>query len=95
MPEEGRVEAFEFPQFKAWFCEDVVAEWRGWFSLQRLLGHKTSSMTSRYVTLWGSDLQKLHAKYSPVDKLKGQVNEEVALVGYGRVSWKGWLTRSR
>lgn len=38
MPEEGRVEAFEFPQFKAWFCEDVVAEWRGYFFIAEVVG---------------------------------------------------------
>ncbi|MCS7187415.1 MAG: tyrosine-type recombinase/integrase [Armatimonadota bacterium] len=40
------------------------------FSLQLLLGHSTTAMTSRYVRLWATDLQKLHAKFSPVDRLK-------------------------
>lgn len=40
------------------------------FSLQRLLGHTTPAMTSHYVTLWGSDLQKLHNLYSPVDRMR-------------------------
>lgn len=39
------------------------------FSLQTLLGHSHSSTTERYVTLWGGDLQRLHAKFSPVDRL--------------------------
>lgn len=43
------------------------------FSLQLLLGHSTPAMTSRYVRLWATDLQKLHAKVSPVDKLKGKL----------------------
>ncbi len=39
-------------------------------SLQILLGHKSPAMTRRYVTLWGTDLQRLHAQVSPIDKLK-------------------------
>lgn len=39
-------------------------------SLQVLLGHSSSDMTKRYVTLWGRDLKKLHSQVSPVDKLR-------------------------
>jgi len=39
------------------------------FSLQLLLGHSSSATTERYVTLWSSDLQRLHAKFSPADRL--------------------------
>ncbi|MFA0784560.1 MAG: hypothetical protein YYHSYBAR_002951 [Candidatus Fervidibacter sacchari] len=39
------------------------------FSLQLILGHTDASMTKRYVTLWGSDLQKKHMLHSPVDRL--------------------------
>jgi site-specific recombinase XerD len=38
-------------------------------SLQILLGHKSSEMTRRYVTLWGRDLKNIHEKVSPVDRL--------------------------
>jgi len=38
-------------------------------SLQILLGHKSSEMTRRYVTLWGRDLKTIHEKVSPVDRL--------------------------
>jgi site-specific recombinase XerD len=38
-------------------------------SLQILLGHKSSEMTRRYVTLWGRDLKTVHEKVSPVDRL--------------------------
>lgn len=38
-------------------------------SLQILLGHTTSDMTRRYVTLWGQDLKKLHSQVSPIDRL--------------------------
>ena len=39
------------------------------FSLQMLLGHSSAETTKRYVTLWASDLRKLHAERSPVDSL--------------------------
>jgi len=39
------------------------------FSLQALLGHSTLEMVKHYVNLWGSDLQKMHRQYSPVDQL--------------------------
>jgi len=39
------------------------------FSLQALLGHSTLDMVRHYVNLWGSDLQKMHRQYSPVDHL--------------------------
>jgi integrase/recombinase XerD len=39
------------------------------FSLQALLGHSTLDMVRHYVNLWGSDLQKMHRQFSPVDHL--------------------------
>ncbi|MCX7968100.1 MAG: site-specific integrase [Armatimonadetes bacterium] len=39
------------------------------FSLQMLLGHKSPEVTQRYVTLWGTDLQKLHSEKAPVDSI--------------------------
>ncbi len=39
------------------------------FSLQLLLGHRSSATTQRYVTLWGHDLQRMHRERSPVDRL--------------------------
>jgi site-specific recombinase XerD len=39
------------------------------FSLQLLLGHTSAEVTKRYVTLWGSDLQRLHRERSPIDSL--------------------------
>ena len=39
------------------------------FSLQSLLGHSTLDMVRYYVNLWGSDLQKMHRMYSPVNHL--------------------------
>jgi site-specific recombinase XerD len=38
-------------------------------SLQKLLGHSSLDMVRHYVDLWGSDLQKMHRKYSPVESL--------------------------
>jgi site-specific recombinase XerD len=39
------------------------------FSLQQLLGHSSLEMCRHYVSLWGSDLQKMHRKYSPVESI--------------------------
>ncbi len=39
------------------------------FSLQALLGHSTLEMVRHYVNLWGSDLQRMHRQYSPVNHL--------------------------
>ncbi len=39
------------------------------FSLQLLLGHTSAEVTKRYVTLWGSDLQRLHSERAPVDSI--------------------------
>lgn len=39
------------------------------FSLQRLLGHSTAVMTSRYVNFTSGDLGKLHRSLSPLDRL--------------------------
>lgn len=38
-------------------------------SLQKLLGHSTLEMVRHYVNLWGSDLQQMHKRYSPVEGL--------------------------
>lgn len=38
-------------------------------SLQKLLGHSSLDMVRHYVELWGSDLQKMHKKHSPVENL--------------------------
>lgn len=40
------------------------------FSLQRMLGHTSLSITQRYVALFANDLQTQHQKYSPVDSLE-------------------------
>lgn len=39
------------------------------FSLQALLGHSTLDMVKHYVNIWGSDLQKMHRQFSPVNHL--------------------------
>lgn len=40
------------------------------FTLQRMLGHTTLTMTRRYVDLFTDDLTKAHARFSPVDGMK-------------------------
>ena len=39
------------------------------FSLQRILGHTTQEMTSRYVHLSTTNLKDQHTKYSPIDRI--------------------------
>jgi len=39
------------------------------FSLQQLLGHSSLKMCRHYVTLFGTDLQNMHRKFSPVESL--------------------------
>lgn len=38
-------------------------------SLQKLLGHSSLDMVRHYVELWGSDLQQMHKRHSPVEGL--------------------------
>lgn len=39
------------------------------FTLQYLLGHATLEMTRYYIELFGTDIHKQHAKYSPIENL--------------------------
>lgn len=39
------------------------------FSLQMLLGHSSPSVTQRYVKFFGTDLQNLHQKHSPIERI--------------------------
>ncbi len=39
-------------------------------SLQQLLGHSDLEMVTRYARLWGSDLQRLHERFSPLRRLE-------------------------
>ncbi|WP_248928994.1 tyrosine-type recombinase/integrase [Paenibacillus hamazuiensis] len=39
------------------------------FSLQKILGHTTLDMVRNYVNLWGTDVSRQHAKFSPLDRL--------------------------
>lgn len=39
------------------------------FSLQKILGHTTLDMVRKYVNLWGTDIAKKHAQYSPLERL--------------------------
>ena len=38
-------------------------------SLQQILGHADLDMVKRYARLWGSDLQRLHERYSPLRRI--------------------------
>ena len=39
------------------------------FSLQRILGHTTQAMTSRYVTLSTTNIKNQHQRFSPMDRI--------------------------
>jgi site-specific recombinase XerD len=39
------------------------------FSLQRILGHSTQEMTSKYVNLSTTNIKTQHSRYSPIDRL--------------------------
>jgi len=51
------------------FAKNFFANGGDPFTLQRILGHSTLEMTRRYVSLLMADVQKVHAKASPVDNL--------------------------
>jgi len=55
--------------FRHTFAKMYITRGGDPFSLQALLGHTTLDMVKHYVHLWGSDLQKMHRKFSPVDNL--------------------------
>jgi site-specific recombinase XerD len=52
-------------------------------SLQRLLGHSTQAMTSRYVNFTATDLAKLHRTVSPLDRVSPPIKSS-ALSTRGR-----------
>lgn len=50
------------------------------FSLQRLLGHTTPTMTARYVNFASGDLARLHRTLSPMDHLSRDFTSPEAMV---------------
>lgn len=44
------------------------------FSLQRILGHSSLDMVRVYVNLFGTDIAKQHAKYSPLERLQSGID---------------------
>ncbi len=48
------------------FCRAWLLQGGDAFSLQMLLRHSSAETTQRYVTLWGTDLQRLHSERAPV-----------------------------
>lgn len=55
--------------FRHTFAKMYILRGGDAFSLQALLGHSSLDMVRHYVNLWGTDLQKMHRQYSPVDYL--------------------------
>jgi site-specific recombinase XerD len=51
------------------------------FVLQRLMGHCTLDMTKRYLALTQEDIQKQHAKASPVNMLECGMSGRLGRVG--------------
>lgn len=58
--------------FRHTFAKKYILNGGDIFSLQAILGHATLDMVREYVNLWGSDIQKMHRKYSPVKSLFGE-----------------------
>ncbi|MFC1954912.1 tyrosine-type recombinase/integrase, partial [Chloroflexota bacterium] len=46
------------------------------FSLKEILGHSTFEMVNRYLHFTNSQITNLHHKYSPIDKLQEEGEEE-------------------
>ncbi len=55
--------------FRHTFAKMYIMKGGDPFSLQAILGHSTLDMVKHYVNLWGSDLQRMHRQYSPVNNL--------------------------
>jgi len=55
--------------FRHTFAKMYIMRGGDAFSLQAILGHSTLDMVRNYVNLWGSDLQKMHRQFSPVEYL--------------------------
>lgn len=55
--------------FRHTFAKMYITNGGDAISLQKLLGHSSLDMVRHYVNLWGTDVQKMHRKYSPVEKL--------------------------
>lgn len=55
--------------FRHTFAKYYIMNGGDIFSLQRILGHSTLDMVRRYVNLFGTDVVKQHAKFSPVERL--------------------------
>lgn len=55
--------------FRHTFARLFIINGGNTLALQNLLGHSTLEMVRHYVNLWGTDLQAMHRKFSPVDKL--------------------------
>ncbi|MFD2923873.1 tyrosine-type recombinase/integrase [Halobacillus naozhouensis] len=52
------------------FCRDYILNGGDLFSLQRIAGHASISTTRKYIQFTTEDLQKQHAQYSPITKLR-------------------------
>lgn len=55
--------------FRHTFAKNWILNGGDPFSLQRILGHTTQEMVSKYVNLAVGDLQTQHARFSPADRL--------------------------
>jgi len=58
--------------FRHTFAKMYIMRGGDAFSLQAILGHSTLDMVRHYVNLWGSDLQRMHRRFSPVAYLSSK-----------------------
>lgn len=55
--------------FRHTFAKMYIMNGGDVFSLQKILGHTSLEIVRMYVNLFGTDVAKQHAKYSPLDRL--------------------------
>ena len=60
---------FSAHTFRHSFALNYIENGGDAFSLQKILGHTSQEMTTRYVNMAKGNLKKQHAKFSPGDRL--------------------------
>jgi len=55
--------------FRHTFAKNYLVNGGDIFSLQKILGHSSLASVRSYLNLFGTDIKKLHQKYSPADNL--------------------------
>jgi integrase/recombinase XerD len=67
--ERAGVAACRAHRFRHFFAVSFLRSGGNQFSLMRLLGHSTLSVTNRYVQLAQTDVERQHREHSPADRI--------------------------